>query len=184
MKKDLMKMAYELGFQNILDSLTGDAYKVSCVKKIIFSTKYIILGRGVIHSDYLDISDCRKKLEAFDKYFIPILNDEDLKTIKDRIEIEKIGTEKQKESSEEELKKKIKQKIQTEVPELPEEEKLKIFNFVVQASTKKSEIETEYWAIYDILKSSTKTREILNIKLEKPITKNQFQIKNRKIKGE
>ena len=84
--------------------------------------------------------------------------------------------------SEEELKEKIKQKIETEVPEATEEEKEKIFDLVIQAPTKKFEAEDEYWNIYDIVGSAIKTREILNIKMEKPITKNDFKAKDRKIK--
>lgn len=184
MKNELVRMAYELGYQNILDNLSGDPYKVSCIKKIIFSTKYIILGRGVINSEYFNISDIIKRLEAFNEYFIPILNDEGLKALEDRIENENIESEKQKELSEEELKEKIKQKIETEVPEATEEEKEKIFDLVIQAPTKKFEAEDEYWNIYDIVGSAIKTREILNIKMEKPITKNDFKAKDRKIKEE
>ena len=184
MKNELVRMAYELGYQNILDNLSGDPYKVSCIKKIIFSTKYIILGRGVINSEYFNISDIRKRLEAFNEYFIPILNDEGLKALEDRIENENKKAEKEKKLSEEELKEKIKQKIKTEVPEATEEEKEKVFDLAIQAPTKKFEAEDEYWNIYDIVGSAIKTREILNIKMEKPITKNDFKAKDRKIKEE
>ena len=184
MKNELVRMAYELGYQNILDNLSGDPYKVSCIKKIIFSTKYIILGRGVINSEYFNISDIIKRLEAFNEYFIPILNDEGLKALEDRIENENKKAEKEKKLSEEELKEKIKQKIKTEVPEATEEEKEKVFDLAIQAPTKKFEAEDEYWNIYDIVGSAIKTREILNIKMEKPITKNDFKAKDRKIKEE
>ena len=182
MNEKLKKKAYLLDFQNILDDLCGEPYNISRVKRIVFSTKYIILGRGIINSEYFDISDDIKQLETFYEYFIPITSEEDLKALEDRIESENIEAEKQKELSEEELKKKLKQKIETEIPEATEEEKEKVFDLAIQAPTKKFEAEDEYWNIYDIVGSATKTREILNIKMEKPIIKNDFKIKDRKIK--
>ena len=182
MKEKLKKKAYLLDFQNILDDLCGEPYNISRVKRIVFSTKYIILGRGIINSEYFDISDNIKQLETFYEYFIPITSEEDLKALENRIESENIEAEKQKELSEEELKKKLKQKIETEIPEATEEEKEKVFDLAIQAPTKKFEAENEYWNIYDIVGSATKTREILNIKMEKPIIKNDFKIKDRKIK--
>ena len=184
MNEKLKKKAYLLDFQNILDDLCGEPYNISRVKRIVFSTKYIILGRGIINSEYFDISDDIKQLETFYEYFIPITSEEDLKALEDRIESENIEAEKQKELSEEELKKKLKQKIETEIPEATEEEKEKVFDLAIQAPTKKFEAEDEYWNIYDIVGSATKTREILNIKMEKPIIKNDFKIKDRKIKEE
>ena len=184
MKEKLKKKAYLLDFQNILDDLCGEPYNISRVKRIVFSTKYIILGRGIINSEYFDISDDIKQLETFYEYFIPITSEEDLKALEDRIENENIEAEKQKELSEEELKKKLKQKIETEIPEATEEEKEKVFDLAIQAPTKKFEAEDEYWNIYDIVGSATKTREILNIKMEKPIIKNDFKIKDRRIKEE
>lgn len=184
MKEKLKKKAYLLDFQNILDDLCGEPYNISRVKRIVFSTKYIILGRGIINSEYFDISDDIKQLETFYEYFIPITSEEDLKALENRIESENIEAEKQKELSEEELKKKLKQKIETEIPEATEEEKEKVFDLAIQAPTKKFEAEDEYWNIYDIVGSATKTREILNIKMEKPITKNDFKAKDRKIKEE
>ena len=184
MNEKLKKKAYLLDFQNILDDLCGEPYNISRVKRIVFSTKYIILGRGIINSEYFDISDNIKQLETFYEYFIPITSEEDLKALENRIESENIEAEKQKELSEEELKKKLKQKIETEIPEATEEEKEKVFDLAIQAPTKKFEAEDEYWNIYDIVGSATKTREILNIKMEKPITKNDFKAKDRKIKEE
>ena len=184
MKEKLKKKAYLLDFQNVLDDLCGEPYNISRVKRIVFSTKYIILGRGIINSEYFDISDDIKQLETFYEYFIPITSEEDLKALENRIESENIEAEKQKELSEEELKKKLKQKIETEIPEATEEEKEKVFDLAIQAPTKKFEAEDEYWNIYDIVGSATKTREILNIKMEKPITKNDFKAKDRKIKEE
>ena len=184
MNEKLKKKAYLLDFQNILDDLCGEPYNISRVKRIVFSTKYIILGRGIINSEYFDISDNIKQLETFYEYFIPITSEEDLKALEDRIESENIEAEKQKELSEEELKKKLKQKIETEIPEATEEEKEKVFDLAIQAPNKKFEAENEYWNIYDIVGSATKTREILNIKMEKPIIKNDFKIKDRKIKEE
>ena len=184
MNEKLKKKAYLLDFQNILDDLCGEPYNISRVKRIVFSTKYIILGRGIINSEYFDISDDIKQLETFYEYFIPITSEEDLKALEDRIENENIEAEKQKELSEEELKKKLKQKIETEIPEATEEEKEKVFDLAIQAPTKKFEAEDEYWNIYDIVGSATKTREILNIKMEKPIIKNDFKIKDRRIKEE
>ena len=184
MKEKLKKKAYLLDFQNILDDLCGEPYNISRVKRIVFSTKYIILGRGIINSEYFDISDDIKQLETFYEYFIPITSEEDLKALENRIESENIEAEKQKELSEEELKKKLKQKIETEIPKATEEEKEKVFDLAIQAPTKKFEAEDEYWNIYDIVGSATKTREILNIKMEKPITKNDFKAKDRKIKEE
>ena len=184
MNEKLKKKAYLLDFQNILDDLCGEPYNISRVKRIVFSTKYIILGRGIINSEYFDISDNIKQLETFYEYFIPITSEEDLKALEDRIESENIEAEKQKELSEEELKKKLKQKIETEIPEATEEEKEKVFDLAIQAPTKKFEAEDEYWNIYDIVGSATKTREILNIKMEKPIIKNDFKIKDRRIKEE
>ena len=184
MNEKLKKKAYLLDFQNILDDLCGEPYNISRVKRIVFSTKYIILGRGIINSEYFDISDDIKQLETFYEYFIPITSEEDLKALEDRIENENIEAEKQKELSEEELKKKLKQKIETEIPEATEEEKEKVFDLAIQAPTKKFEAEDEYWNIYDIVGSAIKTREILNIKMEKPITKNDFKAKDRKIKEE
>ena len=184
MNEKLKKKAYLLDFQNILDDLCGEPYNISRVKRIVFFTKYIILGRGIINSEYFDISDDIKQLETFYEYFIPITSEEDLKALENRIESENIEAEKQKELSEEELKKKLKQKIETEIPEATEEEKEKVFDLAIQAPTKKFEAEDEYWNIYDIVGSATKTREILNIKMEKPITKNDFKAKDRKIKEE
>ena len=184
MNEKLKKKAYLLDFQNILDDLCGEPYNISRVKRIVFSTKYIILGRGIINSEYFDISDDIKQLETFYEYFIPITSEEDLKALENRIESENIEAEKQKELSEEELKKKLKQKIETEIPEATEEEKEKVFDLAIQAPTKKFEAEDEYWNIYDIVGSAIKTREILNIKMEKPITKNDFKAKDRKIKEE
>ena len=184
MNEKLKKKAYLLDFQNILDDLCGEPYNISRVKRIVFSTKYIILGRGIINSEYFDISDDIKQLETFYEYFIPITSEEDLKALENRIESENIEAEKQKELSEEELKKKLKQKIETEIPEATEEEKEKVFDLAIQAPTKKFEAEDEYWNIYDIVGSATKTREILNIKMEKPIIKNDFKIKDRRIKEE
>ena len=184
MNEKLKKKAYLLDFQNILDDLCGEPYNISRVKRIVFSTKYIILGRGIINSEYFDSSDDIKQLETFYEYFIPITSEEDLKALEDRIENENIEAEKQKELSEEELKKKLKQKIETEIPEATEEEKEKVFDLAIQAPTKKFEAEDEYWNIYDIVGSATKTREILNIKMEKPIIKNDFKIKDRRIKEE
>ena len=182
MNEKLKKKAYLLDFQNILDDLCGEPYNISRVKRIVFSTKYIILGRGIINSEYFDISDDIKQLETFYEYFIPITSEEDLKALENRIESENIEAEKQKELSEEELKKKLKQKIETEIPEATEEEKEKVFDLAIQAPIKKFEAKDEYWNIYDIVGSATKTREILNIKMEKPIIKNDFKIKDRKIK--
>ena len=184
MNEKLKKKAYLLDFQNILDDLCGEPYNISRVKRIVFSTKYIILGRGIINSEYFDISDDIKQLETFYEYFIPITSEEDLKALENRIESENIEAEKQKELSEEELKKKLKQKIETEIPEATEEEKEKVFDLAIQAPIKKFEAKDEYWNIYDIVGSATKTREILNIKMEKPIIKNDFKIKDRKIKEE
>lgn len=184
MNEKLKKKAYLLDFQNILDDLCGEPYNISRVKRIVFSTKYIILGRGIINSEYFDSSDDIKQLETFYEYFIPITSEEDLKALENRIESENIESEKQKELSEEELKKKLKQKIETEIPEATEEEKEKVFDLAIQAPTKKFEAKDEYWNIYDIVGSATKTREILNIKMEKPIIKNDFKIKDRKIKEE
>ena len=184
MNEKLKKKAYLLDFQNILDDLCGEPYNISRVKRIVFSTKYIILGRGIINSEYFDISDDIKQLETFYEYFIPITSEEDLKALENRIESENIESEKQKELSEEELKKKLKQKIETEIPEATEEEKEKVFDLAIQAPIKKFEAKDEYWNIYDIVGSAIKTREILNIKMEKPITKNDFKAKDRKIKEE
>ena len=184
MNEKLKKKAYLLDFQNILDDLCGEPYNISRVKRIVFSTKYIILGRGIINSEYFDISDDIKQLETFYEYFIPITSEEDLKALENRIESENIEAEKQKELSEEELKKKLKQKIETEIPEATEEEKEKVFDLAIQAPIKKFEAKDEYWNIYDIVGSATKTREILNIKMEKPIIKNDFKIKDRRIKEE
>ena len=110
MKEKLKKKAYLLDFQNILDDLCGEPYNISRVKRIVFSTKYIILGRGIINSEYFDISDDIKQLDTFYEYFIPITSEEDLKALENRIESENIEAEKQKELSEEELKKKTQAK--------------------------------------------------------------------------
>lgn len=184
MEEKLIKLACILDFPEILNSLYGDPYNISELKRITYSTKYIILGRGVINSEYFDISDDIKKLEAFNEYFIPISSEEDLKAFKARIKNENIEAKRQKELSEDDSKEKIKQMIEEQVPEKTEEEKRKIFNLVVQAPTEKSKVKDYYWNIFDIVGTAVKTREILNIKMKKSITKNDFKEKDRTLEEE
>lgn len=183
-EKELMEIACMLDFPEVLDNLSGDPYNLSKLKRITHSTKYIILGRGVIKSEYFNISDDIQKLEAFNGYFIPISSEDDLKALEDRIKNEDIEAKRQKELSEDELKEKIKQAIEEQVPEKTEEEKREIFDLVIEASVKKSEVETDYWAIFDIIRNATKTREILNIKMKEKINKNDFPTNKRKNKEE
>ena len=184
MEKELIKLACILDFPEILDSLSGDPYNLSKLKRTTYSTKYIILGRGVIKSEYFNISDDIQKLKAFNEYFIPISSEDDLKALQDRIKNEDIEAKRQKELSEDDLKEKIKQAIEEQVPEKTEEEKKEIFDLVIQAPTEKSKVEDYYWAIFDIVGTATKTREILNIKMEKAISKNDFKEKDRPSKEE
>ena len=184
MEEGLIKIACIFDFAEILNSLYGDPYNISKLKRITYSTKYRILGRGVIDSEYFNISDDIKRLEAFNEYFIPISSEEELKAFEDRVKNENIKTEKEKILSEEELKEKIKQAIEEQVPEKTEEEKREIFDLVIQAPTEKSKVEDYYWAIFDIVGTATKTREILNIKMEKAISKNDFKEKDRPSKEE
>lgn len=184
MEEGLIKIAWTLDFPEIMNSLYGDPYNISKLKRITYSTKYKILGRGVIDSEYFNISDNKKKLEAFNEYFIPISSEEELKAFEDRVKNENIKTEKEKILSEEELKEKIKQAIEEQVPEKTEEEKREIFDLVIQAPTEKSKVKDYYWAIFDIVGTATKTREILNIKMEKAISKNDFKEKDRPSKEE
>lgn len=184
MQEKLTKVAWTLDSPEILNSLCGDPYNISKLIRITYSTKYTILGRGVIDSEYFNISDDIKKLEVFDEYFIPISSEEELKAFEDRVKNENIKTEKEKILSEEELKEKIKQAIEEQVPEKTEEEKRKIFDLAIQAPTEKSKVEDYYWAIFDIVGTATKTREILNIKMEKAISKNDFKEKDRPSKEE
>lgn len=183
-EKELIKLACILDFPEILDSLSGDPYNLSKLKRTTYSTKYIILGRGVIKSEYFNISDDIQKLEAFNEYFIPISSEDDLKALEDRIKNEDIEAKRQKELSEDDLKEKIKQTIEEQVPEKTEEEKKEIFDLVIQAPIKKSEVETDYWAIFDIIGNATKTREILNIKMQEKINKNDFPQNKRKNREE
>ena len=185
MQEKLIKVAWTLDYPEIQNSLYGDPYNISKLKIITYSTKYEILGRGVIDSEFFNISDdIKKKLEAFNEYFIPISSEEDLKAFEDRVKNENIKTEKEKILSEEELKEKIKQKIEEQVPEKTEEEKRKIFDLAIQAPTKKSEVKDYYWKIFDIVGTAIKTREILNIKMEKAINKNEFKEKDKPSKEE
>ena len=90
MEKELIKLACILDFPEILDSLSGDPYNLSKLKRTTYSTKYIILGRGVIKSEYFNISDDIQKLKAFNEYFIPISSEDDLKALQYRIKNEDI----------------------------------------------------------------------------------------------
>lgn len=184
MEEELIKIACILDFPEILNSLYGDPYNISKLKRITYSTKYTILGRGVIDSEYFNISDNIKKLEVFDEYFIPISSEEELKAFEDRIKNEDIEAKRQKELSEDDLKEKIKQAIEEQVPEKMEEEKKEIFDLVIQAPTEKSKVRDYYWGIFDIVGTAIKTREILNIKMEKAISKNDFKEKDRPLKEE
>lgn len=183
-EKELREIAYMLDFPVVLDNLSGDPHNLSKLKRITHSRKYIILGRGVIKSEYFNILDNIQKLEAFNEYFIPISSEDDLKALEDRIKNENIEAKRQKELSEDDLKEKIKQAIEEQVPEKTEEEKKEIFDLVIQAPIKKSEVETDYWAIFDIIGNATKTREILNIKMQEKINKNDFPQNKRKNKEE
>lgn len=184
MEEELIKIACILDSPKIMNCLYGDPYNLSKLKRITYSTKYTILGRGVIDSEYFNISDNIKKLEAFNEYFIPISSEEELKAFEDRIKNEDIEAKRQKELSEDDLKEKIKQAIEEQVPEKTEEEKKEIFDLVIQAPIKKSEVEIDYWAIFDIIGNATKTREILNIKMQEKINKNDFPQNKRKNKEE